>query len=104
RNETSLLCRFAGSLLNNQTFFALLRMTRGHPDILFIITDQQRFDTIAALDNAHIYTPNIDRLVRRRITFSNAYAACPLCVAARYTMSNFETVAPTQERDSDLFF
>jgi len=56
------------------------------PDILFIMTDQQRFDTIAALGNSHIYTPNLDRLVRRGITFSNAYATCPVCVAARYTI------------------
>ncbi len=54
------------------------------PDILFIMTDQQRFDTIAALGNPHIYTPNIDRLVQRGIAFSNAYATCPVCVAARY--------------------
>src|SRR5258707_12633037 len=59
-------------------------MTR--PDILFIMTDQQRFDTIAALGNSHIYTPNMDRLVRRGISFSNAYASCPVCVAARYTI------------------
>src|SRR5262249_62435902 len=56
------------------------------PDILFIMTDQQRFDTIAALGNSHIYTPNMDRLVQRGITFSNAYATCPVCVAARYTI------------------
>jgi arylsulfatase len=59
-------------------------MTR--PDILFIMTDQQRFDTIAALGNSHIYTPNMDRLVRRGISFLNAYATCPVCVAARYTI------------------
>src|SRR5207249_11255665 len=59
-------------------------MTR--PDILFIMTDQQRFDTIAALGNSHIHTPNMDRLVRRGISFSNAYATCPVCVAARYTI------------------
>ncbi len=56
------------------------------PDILFIMTDQQRFDTIAALGNSRIYTPNIDRLVRRGISFSNAFATCPVCVAARYTI------------------
>ena len=59
-------------------------MTR--PDILFIMTDQQRFDTIAALGNSHVHTPNLDRLVRRGIAFSNAYATCPVCVAARYTI------------------
>ena len=35
------------------------------PNVLFVMTDQQRFDTIAALGNGHIYTPNLDRLARR---------------------------------------
>src|SRR5438094_9873281 len=61
-------------------------MPSTRPDILLIMTDQQRFDTIAALGNSHIYTPNLDRLVRRGIAFSNAYATCPVCVAARYTI------------------
>ena len=50
------------------------------------MTDQQRFDTIAALGNADIYTPNLDRLVSRGLTFDNAYSPCPVCVAARYTI------------------
>ncbi len=33
------------------------------PNILLITTDQQRFDTIAALGNHHIYTPHLDWLV-----------------------------------------
>jgi arylsulfatase len=61
-------------------------MSFTRPDILFIMTDQQRFDTIAALGNSHIYTPNMDRLVRRGISFSNAYATCPVCIPARYTI------------------
>lgn len=56
------------------------------PNVLFIMTDQQRFDTIASLGNSHIYTPNYDRLVRRGITFTNAYSTCPVCVPARYTI------------------
>lgn len=56
------------------------------PNILFIMTDQQRFDTIAALGNEHIYTPNMDRLVRRGLTFNNGYSTCPVCVAARLTI------------------
>src|SRR4029077_16096347 len=61
-------------------------MPHTRPAILFIMTDQQRFDTIAAIGNSHIYTPNMDRLVRRGISFSNAYATCPVCGAARYTI------------------
>ena len=56
------------------------------PDVLFVMTDQQRFDTIAALGNRHIYTPNLDRLVRRGVSFTNAYSTCPVCVPVRNTI------------------
>ncbi len=43
------------------------------PNVLFLFTDDQRFDTIRALGNTDIDTPNIDRLVKEGTTFSNAY-------------------------------
>jgi len=43
------------------------------PSILFFFTDDQRFDTIHALGNDHITTPNMDYLVRNGTTFTNAY-------------------------------
>ena len=55
-------------------------------NILYVMTDQQRFDTIAALGNSHIYTPNLDRLVKRGLSFTRGYSTCPVCVAARYTV------------------
>ena len=57
-----------------------------NPNILFVMTDQQRFDTIAALGNGIIHTPNMDRLVRRGVAFTNAYSTCPVCLPARYTV------------------
>ena len=56
------------------------------PNILFVMTDQQRSDPIAALGNEGIYTPNLDRLVQRGVSFTNAYSTCPVCVPARYTI------------------
>lgn len=47
--------------------------TATKPNILFIFADDQRADTIAALGNAHIKTPNLDRLVRRGVSFNRAY-------------------------------
>jgi arylsulfatase A-like enzyme len=43
------------------------------PNIVFILTDDQRQDTIGALGNAHAKTPNVDRLVQAGVTFRNAY-------------------------------
>ncbi len=46
---------------------------RRRPNILFLFTDDQRFDTIGALGNEVIITPNMDRFVRSGTTFTNAY-------------------------------
>lgn len=43
------------------------------PNILFLFTDDQRFNTIHALNNAEIRTPNLDRLVRRGTSFTRAH-------------------------------
>ena len=61
-------------------------MHSNRPNILYVMTDQQRFDTIAALGGRHVHTPNLDRLVRRGISCTNAYSSCPVCVPARYTI------------------
>jgi arylsulfatase A-like enzyme len=43
------------------------------PNILFLFTDDQRFDTIHALGNPVIHTPNMDRLVARGTAFTHAF-------------------------------
>jgi arylsulfatase A-like enzyme len=43
------------------------------PNVLFLFTDDQRADTIGALGNRLIQTPNLDGLVRRGFVFRNAY-------------------------------
>ena len=43
------------------------------PNVLFLFADDQRPDTIAALGNPVIKTPNLDALVNRGFTFHNAY-------------------------------
>jgi arylsulfatase A-like enzyme len=43
------------------------------PNVLFLFSDDQRFDTIGAHGNPHIKTPNLDRLVRRGTSFTRAY-------------------------------
>lgn len=56
------------------------------PNILFVITDQQRHDTVGALGNSRVSTPNLDRLVARGVAFERAYSTCPVCMPARYTL------------------
>lgn len=51
------------------------------PNILFFFTDDQRFDTIAALGNPHIRTPHMDRLVARGTAFTHAHIPGGTCGA-----------------------
>jgi len=54
------------------------------PNIVLLLTDQQRHDTIsAALDRFGCHTPGIDRLVKRGVTFANAFTTNPICCPAR---------------------
>ncbi len=57
------------------------------PNILFILTDDQRRNTINALGHKEINTPNLDKLVRNGTSFTNAYilgaATAAVCSPSR---------------------
>lgn len=53
------------------------------PNVLVIVSDDQRPDTIHALGNPVIQTPNLDSLVRDGMTFTRAIAPNPICVPSR---------------------
>ena len=53
------------------------------PNILWLCTDQQRWDTIHALGNSFIDTPNLDRLCRQGVAFTNTYCQNPICTPSR---------------------
>lgn len=51
--------------------------------VLWICTDQQRGDTVHALGNEAIHTPNLDRLCREGTAFTRAYCQNPVCTPSR---------------------
>ena len=53
------------------------------PNILWYCTDQQRFDTIKALGNPYVDTPNIDKLVESGVAFTHTYCQSPICTPSR---------------------
>ena len=76
------------------------------PNILFVISDDQRWDTIQALGNDKIITPNLDRLVKRGVSFSNAYMMGGACMPSRasilsgrntFKLTNFGRVIPESD-------
>lgn len=65
----------------------VLAAERRMPNILLLVADDQRFDTIGALGNPHIKTPHLDRLAREGFAFRNAYClgsnSAAVCLPSR---------------------
>ena len=61
-------------------------MPGDRPNILLITTDQQRFDTIAALGYEYMETPNLDRLVEEGVTFTDCHITAPSCAPSRASL------------------
>jgi arylsulfatase A-like enzyme len=58
-------------------------MPNSRPNVLWYCADQFRFDAIGALGNAHVHTPNLDRLVASGVAFTHAYCQAPICTPSR---------------------
>ena len=72
------------------------------PNIVFIFADDQRADTIAALGNPVIKTPNLDRFVKRGVAFSRAYMqggnGGATCVPSRAMLLSGRSLAQIDEK------
>ncbi|MFT3704075.1 MAG: sulfatase [Agriterribacter sp.] len=56
------------------------------PNIIFILTDDQRWDALGIAGNTIIQTPHIDSLGRKGILFKNAYVTTAICCASRASL------------------
>jgi len=73
-------------------------------NLLFIITDQQRWDAMSCAGNEILQTPNLDKLAREGARFTNFYSACPVCVPARtaiLTGHSIESNHVVDNKDAD---
>lgn len=61
-------------------------MNEKQSNILLILTDQQRIDTMKCYGGTVCQTPNLDQLAEESIIFDNAYASCPICTPARASL------------------
>jgi arylsulfatase len=61
-------------------------MNTDRPNIIFIITDQQRFDTIRAAGYDHVDTPNLDRLMKEGVSFDQCHVTAASCAPARASL------------------
>ena len=81
-------------------------MPKSTPNVLLFFTDDQRFDTIRALGNAAIHTPNIDRLVARGTTFTQAHIPCgthgAICMPSRAMLHTGRTLFHLHDSGSSI--
>jgi arylsulfatase A-like enzyme len=74
-----------GLLLSFSAFVPLAPAQPGppQPDVIVLLTDQQRADAFGAAGARDLHTPTMDRLAREGVLFSRAFAATPQCSPSR---------------------
>lgn len=76
------------------------------PNVLFLFTDDQRFNTINALGNEEVKTSNMDRLVEEGVSFTNAHimgGSCPaVCMPSRAMMLSGRNLFEIEEHGEDI--
>ncbi|MBS6644461.1 MAG: sulfatase-like hydrolase/transferase, partial [Clostridiaceae bacterium] len=53
------------------------------PNVLLVVTDQQRYDTLGCYGNPYVDTPNLDRFAAEGVLFENGYCQAPVCTPSR---------------------
>ncbi len=86
-NRRGFLCVF-GSLVAALCFSARATTVDAgeRPNIIFLLTDDQRDNTFGAMGHDWVKTPNIDKLMASGVRFRNAYIAEPTCSPSRVSL------------------
>ena len=66
--------------------FLTLHAFSAPPDILLLMPDQMRGDSLGIVGHPVVRTPNLDELANQGILFRRAYTTCPSCIPARHSL------------------
>jgi len=58
----------------------------GRPNVVFVLTDDQRWDAMSCAGNRYLQTPSLDRLAAEGARFANAFCTTSLCSPSRASM------------------
>jgi arylsulfatase A-like enzyme len=73
------------------------------PNLLFIMTDQQRADALAIAGNSYIKTPNLDKLAKQGAFFRNMYTQCAVCAPARAVILSGHSIGNNGVRTNGIW-
>ena len=59
---------------------------KDYPNIVFLMTDDQRWDNVGCYGRTDVMTPHIDKLAGQGVVFDKAYHAVAICMPSRTTM------------------
>jgi len=74
-----------------------------HPNILFIMTDQQSASMMSCTGNKWLKTPALDAIAADGVRFSRAYATNPVCVPSRFSLQTGRYPSEIGMRENSRF-
>ena len=80
------------------------KTSKTKPNIIFLLTDDQRWDAMGAMGNTIIRTPNMDKLANAGILFQNAYVTTSICCVSRASIltGQYESKHKVDDFHTDL--
>ena len=75
----------AGCKSNSVLGKADLEKNTAPPNIIFLMTDDQRWDNMGCYGKPEFNTPNIDKVAAQGVTFDKAFYAVAICMPSRVT-------------------
>lgn len=69
--------------LMGMIFLPMWLLAQTRPNIIFLLTDDHRWNAVGFMNNSIIHTPNLDKLAQKGAVFENAYATSSICCVSR---------------------
>ncbi len=66
--------------------FSVAAQKATRPNVIFLLTDDHRWDALGAMGNSIIQTPHLDALAKRGILFKNAHVTTAICMVSRASL------------------
>lgn len=85
-SKTPILAALASLMIIFQGCNQMPEADEKQPNIILILTDDQRWDALGFAGNEIIQTPYMDQLAREGLYFKNAFVTTPICAASRASL------------------
>jgi arylsulfatase A-like enzyme len=97
-------CLALGLMPSLQVYASEKEVQKQRPNIIVILTDDQRWDAIGAMGNPIIQTPNMDKLANNGVLFQNAFVTTSICCVSRASILTglYEPGHGIHDFDTDL--